>query len=63
MEHTEMTSFSAVAETSIVPLTLELRPIGDSAAIRRLMDEVRSEQTPLAAGAAAYNRQHNRHNR
>jgi hypothetical protein len=35
----------------------------DSAALRRLMEEVRCEDTDVSSAAAAYNRQHNRHNR
>jgi hypothetical protein len=38
-------------------------PPRDSAAIRRLMEEVRSEEMNVSSAAAAYNRQHNRHNR
>jgi hypothetical protein len=34
----------------------------DSAAVRRLMEEVRCEEM-ITSAAAAYNRQHNRHNR
>lgn len=34
----------------------------DSAAIKRLMEEVRCEDT-TASSPTAYNRQHNRHNR
>jgi len=37
-------------------------PPRDSAALRRLMDEVRCEEM-ITSAAAAYNRQHNRHNR
>jgi hypothetical protein len=37
-------------------------PPRDSAALRRLMEEVRCEEMNISA-AAAYNRQHNRHNR
>lgn len=35
----------------------------DSAAIRRLLDEVRCEELTQSSAATAYNRQHNRHNR
>ena len=35
----------------------------DSAALRRLMEEVRCEDLNVPSAAAAYNRQHNRHNR
>ena len=35
----------------------------DSAALRRLMEEVRYEDLNVSSAAAAYNRQHNRHNR
>jgi hypothetical protein len=34
-----------------------------SAAILRLMDEVRSEDINVASAPGSYNRQHNRHNR
>jgi len=34
----------------------------DSTAIKRLMEEVRCEEVTVSS-AAAYNRQHNRHNR
>ena len=34
----------------------------DSVAVRRLMEEVRCEETAVPS-PAAYNRQHNRHNR
>jgi hypothetical protein len=37
-------------------------PPRDSAALRRLMEEVRCEEM-ITSAAAAYNRQHNRHNR
>jgi len=37
-------------------------PPRDSAALRRLMEEVRCEETTVSA-SAGYNRQHNRHNR
>ena len=42
------------------PLTATLR---DSAAVRRLMEEVRSEDTNGSPAAMAYDRAHNRHNR
>ena len=35
----------------------------DSAALRRLMEEVRCEDSNVSSASAAYNRQHNRHNR
>jgi hypothetical protein len=35
----------------------------DSAALRRLMEEVRCEELTSSSAAMAYNRQHNRHNR
>ena len=35
----------------------------DSAALRRLMDEVRFEETHGSSVAGAYDRAHNRHNR
>jgi hypothetical protein len=35
----------------------------DSAALRRLMDEVRCEELTVSSAAMHYNRQHNRHNR
>ena len=35
----------------------------DSAALRRLMEEVRCEDLNVSSAATAYNRQHNRHNR
>jgi hypothetical protein len=37
-------------------------PPRDSAAIRRLMEEVRCDEM-ITSASAAYNRQHNRHNR
>jgi hypothetical protein len=37
-------------------------PVKDSATIRRLMEEVRCEEMTVSS-PAAYNRQHNRHNR
>jgi len=37
-------------------------PPRDSAALRRLMEEVRCEEMTVSA-SAGYNRQHNRHNR
>jgi hypothetical protein len=37
-------------------------PSRDSAALRRLMEEVRCEEM-ITSAAAGYNRQHNRHNR
>lgn len=42
------------------PLTTRLR---DSAALRRLMEEVRCEDTNGSSAAMAYDRAHNRHNR
>jgi len=35
----------------------------DSAALRRLMEEVRCDDVKVSSAATAYNRQHNRHNR
>ena len=35
----------------------------DSAALRRLMEEVRCEDSNVSSASTAYNRQHNRHNR
>jgi len=37
-------------------------PTRDSAAVRRLLEEVRCEDMTISA-SAGYNRQHNRHNR
>jgi hypothetical protein len=38
-------------------------PQGRSAAILRLMEEVRCEDVNVPSASGAYNRQHNRHNR
>lgn len=55
------TATTKPAELSVnTPLTATPR---DSAALRRLMDEVRSEDTNGSLAATAYNRAHNRHNR
>jgi hypothetical protein len=35
----------------------------DSAALRRLMEEVRCEDVNVSSASMGYNRQHNRHNR
>ena len=48
--------------TPSVPSSSISTPPRDSVAIRRLMEEVRCEEM-MTSAAAAYNRQHNRHNR
>jgi hypothetical protein len=59
MENAAREEVSVVAKTeSPAPMTLTTR---ESAAIRRLMDEVKHEDTTDLS--AHYNRMHNRHNR
>ena len=48
----------SLSENKSVPGTVH-----DSAALRRLMDEVRFEATDCSSVAGAYDRAHNRHNR
>ena len=55
------TSSTKPTELSVnTPLTATLR---DSAAVRRLMDEVRCEEMNGSSASTAYDRAHNRHNR
>jgi len=55
-----------IAATAPAPLS-ENTPLTsiprDSAALRRLMDEVRNEDTSGSSDAGTYDRAHNRHNR
>lgn len=54
---------AAVPSTSVASDSSMNASPRDSAAIRRLMDEVRCEELTTSSAATAYNRQHNRHNR
>jgi hypothetical protein len=54
------------ASTTLASLSDDTRgsnTFRDSAALRRLMDEVRLEETHGSSVAGAYDRAHNRHNR
>mgnify|MGYP000131119634 CR=1 FL=1 len=60
--HTEQPTVSATAPTVTENASLPCPP-RDSAAVRRLMDEVRNEHANAWPAATAYDRVHNRHNR
>jgi hypothetical protein len=54
------------ASTKLASLSEDTRSTSaprDSAALRRLMDEVRCEETYGSSVAGSYDRAHNRHNR
>ena len=58
------TSEPAVSSATPQPVSTPLSPVPrDSAALQRLMDEVRFEETSGPAVGTAYDRAHNRHNR
>jgi hypothetical protein len=53
----------AAVETPAPAPQAQLTTPRDSAALRRLMDEVRFQDTNPGSASAAYDRAHNRHNR
>lgn len=62
MENAAHEEVSVIAETTPAPPVSSLGTTArDSAAIRRLLDEVKYEET--TDPSAHYNRMHNRHNR
>jgi hypothetical protein len=62
MELTAYEQFPATLTTASPESTVAAAP-QNSAAIRRLIEEVRFEELTDVSAAAHYNRQHNRHNR
>jgi hypothetical protein len=62
MEITAQEQFPATLTTAMSESTIAAAP-KNSAAIRRLMEEVRCEELTGFSAATAYNREHNRHNR
>jgi hypothetical protein len=64
MEPSACENLPAAAHSTIPALDSSMTAVPrNSAAIRRLMDEVRDEELTDVSAAAHYNRQHNRHNR
>ena len=61
MENTVSENASVSAEKTITPRTSLDATLANSAAIRRLIEEVKNEETTDLS--ANYNRMHNRHNR
>jgi hypothetical protein len=63
----ESTTSEPLIASATQPQSSEITPatttLGNSAAIKRLMDEVRAEQMNGSSAAIAYDRAHNRHNR